>query len=83
VPSSFLTLSDSWSSFPVFLIAGDSYALVLDTTFQFSGLASGEAINIDLPQSADVDNTPEPATWGLVASAMVLAVWARRRTRAR
>jgi hypothetical protein len=50
-PGTALDLSGSWSSGgSILLVDGSQYSLVLDTTFTFSGLASGEVLRIDLPE---------------------------------
>ncbi len=59
-------LSSYWgTTSSVGLNSGATYTLVHTTTFNISGLASGEIIRIDLPETSDVSGAPEPATWGL------------------
>ena len=61
------------------LVANQSYTLVHQTTFNISGLASGEVIRIDLPESSELSGTPEPATWGLALLGIGLTGYCRRR----
>ena len=78
--SSFLGLfGGSWTSTPVLLNAYEGYTLVHDTTLQLTGLAPNEVIRIDLPEHSELVPTPEPATWGVVATAALCFALRRRR----
>jgi hypothetical protein len=68
-----------WGTFsPVGLSAYHTYTLVHQTTFNLSGLAEGEIIRIDLPETSDVTNSPEPATWAIVLVSLGVAGYRRR-----
>lgn len=69
----------SWTSTPVSLNASEGYTLVHDTTLQLTGLAPNEVIRIDLPEHSELVPTPEPATWGAVATAALCFALRRRR----
>jgi hypothetical protein len=73
-------LSSYWgTTSPVWLFTNNSYTLVHQTTFNISGLASGEVIRIDLPEGSELSGVPEPATWGLALLGIGLTGYRRRR----
>ena len=73
-------LSSYWgTTSSVYLSSGSIYTLVHTTTFNISGLASGEVIRIDLPETSELSGAPEPATWGLALLGIGLTGYRRWR----